>query len=250
MKFDKADLKLTKIQTRARKASTSLVKKGGAHKDKSKFDKAKERQVSRHAKHGIYEADIVNNVRLSDHQKAVLATLLGRHEQKTALVDLTSSANEANKQNLTSALQQLQKMGMVNVSPDSSITVSQKGMQMMSSENLADQSGQLSPEGQKYVTMFSPENADKGTLDVDKEMSTSAFGEVPPAAGGPSPDMPTTELPFGNSPLGGEEDPNDPQAGGMVANNNKKPFGESISLLKRLIDESSFKALLRKFTKA
>src|SRR5688572_22366782 len=122
------DVEEIKGKIKARKATSSLVRHGSAHADKTKWSNKDRHKSKDKLKRGMYEAHVLTNVRLTDHQKSTLATLVSRSGNKTTLVDLTANVDEQNRHNITTALQTMDRLGLVTVNPDKTLEISDVGM--------------------------------------------------------------------------------------------------------------------------
>jgi hypothetical protein len=149
-------------------------KRGGratmAHQDKTKFDKKKDRKGLRsNLRKGIHEAQTLTNVRLTNHQKSVLANILARPDQPTTLVDLVSGVEEVHQRNLATAVTTLEQIGLIELS-GKELSVTDTGLEVMNDEGMVDESGMLNDEGQKFQFMYTDGEEGKTQQDVNQEM--------------------------------------------------------------------------------
>lgn len=228
--WTQADTDKIKNAMRVRKGSSSMVRTGSAHEDKSKFNPKKDRRSFKDSlRKGMYETQVLTNVRLTDHQKSVLATLISRGNQNTTLVDLTSNVDDINKQNMAGAVNTLAKVGLITVNPDKTLTTTEEGTNVMAQENLVDPSGQLTPDGQKYQFMFTRGEDGKDQDDVDQQMDMGMGpGDADPLGMGGPPASDATAQSATPGDMGG--------------------MGESFSMIRQMIDSEQFAALKKKFT--
>ena len=92
----------------------------------------------------LTETKILTNVHLSDAQKLVMAKI------KAAANANVAAEQARNSTNLAAAQKSLSKLGLVQVD-DTGATLTDKGIKTMTDENLMDESGELTTEGQKYA---------------------------------------------------------------------------------------------------
>lgn len=233
MKFDKDAFDIPKeelikrVKSKVRKGSNAMVRKTITHQDKTKYNRSRERNSMQKVKFNIHEQQILTNSRLNNHQKSVLAILIGKQDGKSTVGDVTAHVDQANKQNITMAIENLQKLGLLNIDQNKTLKVSDKGHQQMVEENLIDDSGMLTPDGQKFETMFSNKEEDSDTQDI----GGAPIGGVP-APGTPGiNDQPSAE---GGLPPLGSDTP-------------MSPFGESILLIRQIVEDIKFNTILNKF---
>lgn len=205
------DLDKVKDKVKARKNTSHLVRHAVTHDDRTKWSKKERKRTKQSFKSGMYEASVLTNVRLTDHQKATLATLISRGGDKTTLVDLTANIDEQNRRNITTALQTMDRLGLVTVNPDKTLAVSDIGMQTMQEENLVDESGMLTPEGQEYQFMYVNGEEGKTQGQIDQE---------------------TDQLPLDQPSTAPTTSPVPPE---------KPPVGEAISFLKNIAEQAKIK---------
>lgn len=171
--FDLDPVQIRKEAGRVRKANSHLVRKTSAHEDKVGFNKKKDRKhFNQKLRSGVYENHTLTNVRLTDHQKSVLANILARDNQNTTLVDLVSGVEQIHKQNIASAVNTLEKIGLISLQ-GKELTITDSGMNVLNDENMVDDGGMLSPDGQKYQFMFTGGEEGKTQDDVNQEMGLS-----------------------------------------------------------------------------
>lgn len=169
---------------KARKAHSPLVRAASVHQDKTKFNKAKDRKGARQKiRMGIHEEHTLTNVRLTDHQKSVLANIIARNNENTTIVDLVSGVEEVHKNNLATAVKTLERIGMIQLA-GKELTVTDAGMKVMQDEGMVDEMGALSPEGQELQFKYTAGEEGKTQDDVNQEMGMGGMpdmGAEPPA---------------------------------------------------------------------
>ena len=166
---------------KARKAHNPLVRVATAHQDKTKFNKAKDRKGARqNIRKGFYEAHTLTNVRLTDHQKSVLANILSRNNENTTIVDLVSGVEEAHKNNIATAVKTLERIGVIQLN-GKELTVTDSGMKVMKDEGLVDEMEALTPEGQEIQFKYTRGEEGKTQADVNQEMGGMPDMGEPPA---------------------------------------------------------------------
>ena len=164
---------------KARKAHNPLVRVAAVHQDKTKFNKAKDRKGARqNIRRGVYENRTLTNVRLTDHQKSVLANIISRNNENTTIVDLVSGVEESHKNNLATAVKTLEKIGMLQLN-GKELSVTDSGMKVMKDEGLVDEMGALSPEGQEIQFKYTQGEEGKTQDDVNQEMGMPNSGGLP-----------------------------------------------------------------------
>lgn len=92
----------------------------------------------------LNEAQTLTNVHLSDAQKLVMTKIKASANANVAL------EQTRNNTNLATAQKVLIKLGLLQLD-DSGISLTDKGIKVMSDENLTDESGDLTEEGHKYA---------------------------------------------------------------------------------------------------
>lgn len=99
---------------------------------------------------------MLNSVRLSDNQKRVIAKIIAAPTPKVAAEEISNGIN------LKQARDALVDLQLVIQSLDDHAELTDKGRQLAQDENLADENGQLSPEGEKfaYTDEFGGEDSD------------------------------------------------------------------------------------------
>lgn len=204
---DKYNLRMTfkdiMKDVKVRKGTSAGVRGTKVHEDPLKYSRKDRRGSKKEIQRELDENQVLTNVRLSNHQKAVLSTIISRNNENTTIVDIVANVSEQNKQNMTNSINSLQKIGLVDTNPDNTLSVSDTGMQVMGENNLIDQgTGQLSPDGQQYLHMFSTDSNGKTQNDVDQQMDQVA-PEQPPMS--------------------------------------EPPFGESFTLLQRILEDIKFR---------
>jgi len=92
----------------------------------------------------LTETKVLTNVHLSDSQKLVMAKI------KASANSNVAGEQARNSTNMASAQQTLAKLGLIAVD-DSGATLTDKGIKTMADENMTDDTGALTPEGQKFA---------------------------------------------------------------------------------------------------
>jgi len=132
----------------------------------------------------LTETKILTNVHLSDAQKLVMAKI------KAAANANVAAEQARNSTNLAAAQKSLSKLGLVQVD-DTGATLTDKGIKTMTDENLMDESGELTTEGQRY--------ADAKDLEALSKKDTEQPSEEPVAPdvdGDGAGDAPLTDAPI------------------------------------------------------
>jgi hypothetical protein len=124
---------------------------------------------------------VLPSVSLTSNQKRVLAKIAASPTPKVAGGELTGD------QNLATALDQLANLGAVEHF-SGEVTMTDKGQQLAREENIVDDSGQLTPDGEQLAYTTSTGQEDK---DVTKAPPTTPPPGTPQAGlgglGGPPP---------------------------------------------------------------
>ena len=115
---------------------------------------------------------MLNSVRLSDNQKRVIAKVVAAPTPKVAAEEVSNGSN------LTQARDTLIDLQLLQQSLDDHVTLRDKGSQVARDENLIDDAGQLTPDGEKYAytDQFGGDDADQ---------ASQQDGELPPPEGLP-----------------------------------------------------------------
>jgi hypothetical protein len=95
---------------------------------------------------------MLDTVRLTDTQKTVICKIIAAPTPKVAAEDITGSANLAKAKDI------LMDLGLIKVSLEDHAELTDTGRQLAQEENLADQSGNLTPDGEKYAYADSTDN--------------------------------------------------------------------------------------------
>ena len=113
---------------------------------------------------------MLNSVRLSDNQKRVIAKIIAAPTPKVAAEEISNGIN------LKQARDALVDLQLVSQSLDDHAELTDKGRQLAQDENLADESGQLSPEGEKYAYTdeFGGEDSDNAAPQPGQEADPMA----------------------------------------------------------------------------
>lgn len=130
------------------------------------------------------------------NQKRVLARIVSAPTSRVAATDMNGN------QNLVAARDMLMKLGMVSLL-NGEMELTDRGMLVAQQENIIDQTGQLTPDGEKLVYGNQPETQEEET-DSGYDLEDARLAPYDPAALAP---------------------PVSPESG----------YGESFSLLKQLI---------------
>lgn len=88
---------------------------------------------------------VVQGVRLTDNQKRVLCKIVASPSPAVAADEVSGN------QNMAGSVAELSKLGLVTQN-GSNVQLTNAGQQVMKDYALVDQSGQLSPDGQKYAS--------------------------------------------------------------------------------------------------
>lgn len=135
----------------------------------------------------LSETKTLTNVHLSDAQKLVMAKI-------KASANANVAAEQArNSPNMASAQQTLSKLGLVDVN-DEGATITDKGIKTMTDENLLDDAGSLTPDGQRYA-----DAKDLNDLSNSKKENQPAEPEAPDVDGDGVGDAPLTDAPIDES---------------------------------------------------
>lgn len=92
----------------------------------------------------LIETKVLTNVHLSNSQKLVMAKI------KASANSNVAGEQARNSTNMAAAQQTLAKLGLIVVD-SSGAALTDKGIKTMSDENLVDDSGAFTPEGQKFA---------------------------------------------------------------------------------------------------
>lgn len=114
----------------------------------------------------LNETKVLTNVHLSDSQKLVMAKI------KASANSNVAGEQARNSKNMASAQQTLAKLGLIAVD-STGASLTEKGIKTMADENMTDDSGALTPEGQKF--------ADAKDLNDLAKADKGQTGEEPPA---------------------------------------------------------------------
>jgi len=135
----------------------------------------------------LTETKILTNVHLSDAQKLVMAKIKASGNANVA------AEQARNSPNLAAAQKSLAKLGLVQVD-DTGATLTDKGIKTMTDENLMDESGELTAEGQKYADA-------KDLTDLSKKDKEQPAEEpvAPDVDGDGVGDAPLTDAPIGEA---------------------------------------------------
>jgi hypothetical protein len=116
---------------------------------------------------------LLDTVRLSDNQKRVIAKIIAAPTPKVAAKEISDGATMVKARDI------LMDLGLITVALDDRAELTDNGRRVAQSENIADESGNLTPDGEKYA--FTDEyNAD------DKDVA-QAPAETPPVDSGMPP---------------------------------------------------------------
>ena len=138
----------------------------------------------------ISETRTLSTIHLSDTQKAVLSKIIGSATPETALEEISDGRN------MVAARDILQKLGLIEVT-DRDASITDEGNEVMKDENLVDDMGELTQDGQQYSQVKKPE-----------DMKDTEDGMADPGIEGPE----GQEDPMAMDPMGDEEP--DPSLGG------------------------------------
>lgn len=136
----------------------------------------------------------LHNIRLSDIQKEVMATVQASPNETVAAEEILNGG-----QNYVGAKDVLVKLGLLNFY-DNQATITDDGKDMMRKLNLIDDSDQLTDEGQKHVNKDDDQEGQQDTDQNNQMGQQSGFGQGDPSFGiDQSPAVPGTSAPFGES---------------------------------------------------
>lgn len=124
----------------------------------------------------ITEAQTITNIHLSDTQKVVLTKIIASATPTTAHEAISDGRNLVEARNL------LAKLGLIQFDQGTA-AVTPEGEEVMRDENLIDEMGQLTPDGEQYSQVEDP-----------NDLRDEKQGVAPPDAGAPE------------QPVGGEQD--------------------------------------------
>jgi hypothetical protein len=99
---------------------------------------------------------MLNSVRLNDNQKRVIAKIVAAPTPKVAAEEISNGVN------ITQARDALVDLGLVMFTLNDHAELTDKGQQVAQEENLVDDGGQLTPEGEKhaYTNEYGEDDAD------------------------------------------------------------------------------------------
>lgn len=115
----------------------------------------------------LNETKVLTNVHLSDSQKLVMVKIKASANANVA------GEQSRNSDNMASAQRTLEKLGLITIDASSGASLTDKGITIMAAENLTDDTGALTPEGQKFADA-------KGLADLAK-VDNGQTGKEPPA---------------------------------------------------------------------
>ena len=124
----------------------------------------------------LAEKRILTNIRLTDHQKAVLTRV------KIAQSPRIATDNTKKNTSMDAAREQMIRLGLIAFD-GTNTTITPQGEQLLKDESLIDDMGELTPDGQEaaYDDKDQPQ-AGQDQPPQDDQMGMD--GEQPPAAGG------------------------------------------------------------------
>ena len=134
---------------------------------------------------------MLDTVRLSTNQKRVIAKIIAAPTPKIAAEEISDGANMIKARDL------LMDLGLISVALSDTAELTDKGRSVAQAENLADESGNLTPDGEQYAYTDTTGGQDK---DVEPPMqgATPAEGMPPP----PPTQQPTASLTMSYTPSG------------------------------------------------
>ena len=109
---------------------------------------------------------MLNSVRLSDNQKRVIAKIIAAPTPKVAAEEISNGVN------LKQARDTLVDLGIVMQTLDDHAELTDAGRKLAQDENLTDESGQLTPDGERYA-----HTSETGAEDSDNTTASPA-GDV------------------------------------------------------------------------
>lgn len=88
---------------------------------------------------------ILDTIRLSTNQKRVVAKIIAAPTPKIAAEEISDGSN------MIAARDMLMKLGIITLQMNDAAELTDKGRQLAQAENLADETGNLTPDGEKYA---------------------------------------------------------------------------------------------------
>jgi hypothetical protein len=122
---------------------------------------------------------LLDTVRLSSNQKRVIAKIIAAPTPKIAAEEISDGAN------MIKARDVLIDLGLITVTLNDEAALTDKGQQLAQAENLADQSGNLTPDGEKFAFTDQYNTDDKDVTPPPEETDPMASGD--PGMGSPTP---------------------------------------------------------------
>lgn len=135
----------------------------------------------------INEIQILTNVRLSQTQKFVLTKLVIPDS-----TPLTSYEQTSSEKNVVANRDILVKLGMVEVG-ENAVQITKKGREALRNENLVDDMGNLTEQGEQYAYAEKLEDIEKIVAQQQNEPMTPDTGQKPET--GQQNDVQTIEMP-------------------------------------------------------
>lgn len=171
----------------------------------------------------INEVQVLTNIRLSHAQKFVLAKLMLPNA-----TPLTSYESVSSGKNVVANRNVLIKLGMVKVGANEA-QITEKGKDALKNENLVDDMGTLTPQGEQYAYATDLEDLAKIAAKDQKDPET------------PAPELGTTQ----ETPPGGAQQPTE------IASQNDAgtPMPETWSMISDMQTELSEKRFIKKHSK-
>lgn len=114
----------------------------------------------------LSEKRILTNIRLTTHQKMVLAKIIN------AQTDHIAGEEVSNGRKIVAARNVLMKLGLVNFN-NGRASLTNKGMQAARDEGLIDETGNLTDEGKKYA--FAGEGKLKEEFNLLRDLNATAL---------------------------------------------------------------------------
>ena len=118
---------------------------------------------------------MLQTIELTDNQKRVMAKIIQAPTPRVASEDVIGSKN------LVAARDILQRLGLVTFI-QGELSLSDKGREVARQENIADESGALTPDGEKLAYT----NTDGSPTSNQQQGGDQAGGAQPPATGAPA----------------------------------------------------------------
>lgn len=134
---------------------------------------------------------LLRSIRLTDNMKKVMTKIIAAPTPEVAAMEISRG------QNLVAARDILARLGMIDYDDhDNTASVTDTGLETLKHENLVDDSGQLTPDGQQIAG----DNTRPGNIDmqapVGKAQDMGPLGGQPEGPLGGAPEQPPGEQPL------------------------------------------------------